>query len=179
VKSHQDKRLLWHQLSLEAQLNKTCNDLANNAVTRALANTDTTQENTFLLPFERSAIIRDRAKITSRVAPVIQFHLGRVGEKKFYTRAIRRVAGNYKGGLRWSETKFESVDWKALEHAIRNKPEGFQLWLSKQAIGVCATQKNTACIQDILDDKCLNCRHRREDSTHLNKYPDPGRSKLF
>jgi hypothetical protein len=65
VKSHQDKRLLWRQLTLEAQLNKTCNDLANNAVTRALANTYPTRENTFLLPFERSAIIWDGAKITS------------------------------------------------------------------------------------------------------------------
>ena len=52
VKSHQNKRLPWHQLTLEAQLNKTCNDLANNAVTRALANTDPTRENTFLLPFD-------------------------------------------------------------------------------------------------------------------------------
>ncbi len=33
VKSHQDGRVPWQQLSLEAQLNKTCDDLANNAVT--------------------------------------------------------------------------------------------------------------------------------------------------
>jgi hypothetical protein len=71
VKIHQDERLPWYQLSLEAQLNKTCDDLANNAVTRAMANTGTTQENTFLLPFKRLAIICGRAKITSRVAPVI------------------------------------------------------------------------------------------------------------
>jgi hypothetical protein len=113
------------------------------------------------------------------VAPVIRFHLGRVEAKKFYTRAIQQVAGSNKGGLGWSDTKFESVNWKALEHAIRNKPEGFQLWLSKQTIGVCATQKNTARIQDILDDRCPDCRRRREDSTHLNKCTDPGRSKLF
>jgi hypothetical protein len=88
VKSHQDDRVPWQQLSLEAQLNKTCNDLANNAVTRALANADPTRAKTFLLPFEQSAIISDGAKITSRVAPVIQFHLGRVEAKKFYTHAI-------------------------------------------------------------------------------------------
>jgi hypothetical protein len=169
VKSHQDDRVPWQQLSQKAQLNKTCNDLANNTVTRALANADPTQVKTFLLPFEQLAIISDRAKITSQVAPVIRFHLGRVEAKKFYTRAIQWVAGSNKGGLGWSDTKFESVNWKALEHAIRNKPEGFQLWLSKQAIGVCATQKNTARIQDILDDRCPNCRCRREDCTHLNK----------
>jgi hypothetical protein len=88
VKSHQDDQVLWQQLSLEAQLNKTCNDLSNNAVTQALANADPTQVKTFLLLFERSAILSDGAKITSQVAPVIRFHLGRVKAKKFYTRVI-------------------------------------------------------------------------------------------
>ncbi len=181
VKSHQDDQVPWQQLSLEAQLNKTCDDLANNVVTGALANADSTRVKTFLLPFEQSAIISNGVKITSRVALVIWFHLGRVEAKKFYKRAIQWVAGSNKGGLGWSDTKFESVNWKALEHAICNKPEGFQLWLSKQAIGVCATQKNTARIQDILDDRCPNCRHRREDSTHLNKctdQEDPSYSKM-
>ncbi len=66
------------------------------------------------------------------MAPILCFHLGRVNAKKFYTRAIQKVAGSNKGGLGWPETKFESVDWKALEHAIRNKPGGFQLWLSNR-----------------------------------------------
>jgi hypothetical protein len=83
VKNHQDKRLPWHQLTLEVQLNKTCEDLAKNVVTRALANADPIRENTFLLPFERSAIIWDGAKITSQMAPVIRFHLGRVNAKFF------------------------------------------------------------------------------------------------
>ncbi len=99
VKSHQDDWVPWQQLSLEAELNKTCNDFANNTVTRALANLDPTRVTTFLLPFEWSAIISNGAKITSRVALVIRFHLGRVESKKFYTRAIRRVAGSNKGGL--------------------------------------------------------------------------------
>jgi hypothetical protein len=57
MKSHQDDRVPWQQLSLEAQQNKTCDDLANNAVTQALANADPTRVKTFLLPFERLAII--------------------------------------------------------------------------------------------------------------------------
>jgi hypothetical protein len=65
VKSHQDDQVQWQQLSLEAQLNKTCNDLANNAVTQALANVDPTRVKTFLLPFEQLAIISNGAKITS------------------------------------------------------------------------------------------------------------------
>jgi hypothetical protein len=36
---------------------------------------------------------------------------------------------------------FSKVDWKALERALSRRPNGFQLWLSKQAIGVSAMQK--------------------------------------
>jgi hypothetical protein len=52
---------------------------------------------------------------------------------------------------------FDTVDWTAFAQVLKNRLEGFQLWLSKQGIVICATQKNTAQIQDILDDQCLNC----------------------
>jgi hypothetical protein len=42
VKIRQDDQVPWQQLPLEAQLNKTCDDLANNAVTQALAKMDPT-----------------------------------------------------------------------------------------------------------------------------------------
>jgi hypothetical protein len=53
--------------------------------------------------------------------------------------------------------EFNEVDWKALEQALSRRLNGFQLWLSKQAIRMCATQKNTARIQDILNDCCPSC----------------------
>ena len=52
---------------------------------------------------------------------------------------------------------------------LKQKPKGFQLWLSKQSIGVCTTQKNTVRIQDILDNCCPNCGKRGEDNKHLNR----------
>ena len=55
----------------------------------------------------------------------------------------------------------------------------YQLWLSKQCIGTCATRRNLACIQDILDDRCPNCGQGPEKSTHLNCCPDHGRTMLF
>ena len=74
---------------------------------------------------------------------------------------------------------FEAVDWEASAKTISGRLEGFQLWLSKQSIGVCATQKNTARIQDILDDRCPNCGKRGKDNHHLNRCTDPGRVRLF
>jgi ribonuclease HI len=140
VKSHQDSRIPWHLLSLEEQLNTTCDELANNAVARALSAATTSAELS-LLPFEKAAVVVDNIMITSNIAPAVRSFLGKVEAKKFYTKAINRVNGSNKGGLGWPAETFDSVDWKAIADAISNQPEGFQIWLSKQAIGVCATQK--------------------------------------
>ena len=51
--------------------------------------------------------------------------------------------------------------------------------MSKQSIGICATQKNTARIQDILNDQCPNCGKQGEDNKHLNRCTNPGRVQLF
>jgi hypothetical protein len=96
-------------------------------------------------------------QITSQVAPAIRFALGKVDAQRFYTKAIDRVRGSNKSGLGWSKDAFDRVDWEALSQALGHKPESFQLWLSKQSIGVCAMQKNTMRIQDILGNCCPNC----------------------
>ncbi len=146
----------WHCLTLEEQLNTTCDMLANGAVTCALTLSSQPTAPT-LLPFEQAAVVVDSIKITSQVAPAIRFALGRVEARCFYTKAVDRVRGSNRRGLGWYEEDFDEVDWEALSRALKHKPEGFQLWLSKQSIRVCATQINTARIQDILNHRCPNC----------------------
>ena len=131
------------------------------------------------MPFERSAVIIDGVKITSNIAPMVRFTLGKVDAHRFYTKAIDRVQGSNKGGLGWSTESFEAVDWKTLARVTKINSKGFQLWLSKQAIGVCTTQKNTARIQDILKDCYPNCRKQGEDNKHLNRCINPSRIRLF
>jgi hypothetical protein len=145
VKGHQDNKTAWLQLKLPAQLKITCNRLAEEAVTRALCTT-MHPAGPHLLPFENIAIILDSKKVTSSVSPAICFALGCKEARRFYTAARRKVRGSNKGRLGWTEEALDEVDWKAIEQAISHRPNGFQLWLSKQAIAVCATQKNTARI---------------------------------
>jgi hypothetical protein len=113
------------------------------------------------------------------VAPAIRFSLGKVDAQRFYTKAADQVHGSNRGGLGWSKEAFDKVDWEALSQALRLKSDSFQLWLSKQSIRVCDTQKNTARIQDVLGDCCPNCGKRGEDNKYLNRCSDPGRVKLF
>jgi hypothetical protein len=173
VKSHKDSRIPWHLLSLEEQLNTTCDELANKAVARALSAATTSAEPS-LLPFEKAAVVVDNIKITSNITPAVRSFLGKAEAKKFYTKAINHVNRSNKGGLGWPAETFDSVDWKAIAAAISNQPEGFQIWLSKQAIRVCATQKNTTRIQNILDDKCPNCGRSSKDNRHLKQCSDLG-----
>jgi hypothetical protein len=178
VKSHQDACLPWRCLTLEEQLNTMCNTLANNTVTRSLT-WSSQQEGTFLVPFKQSAVIMDGVKSTSNIAPTVRFMLGKVDAHRFYTKTIDRVRGSNKEGLGWSTEYFKAVDWEIVTRVKKINSEGFQLWLSKQAIGVCATQKNTARIQGILDDCCPNCGKQGKDNKHLNRCTDPGRIRLF
>jgi hypothetical protein len=132
-----------------------------------------------MLPFKNIAIMINNKKIIFNVALTIHFDLGKEEALKFYTKAIRWVHGSNKNGLGWSNEVFNEVDWKAIDHALKGRPNSFQLWLSKQVIGVCTMQKNTAQIQDILDDQCPNCGRRGEDNKHLNRCCDAGQVRLF
>ncbi len=143
VKGHQDNKTAWLQLKLPAQPNITCDRLAEEAVTRALCTT-THPAGQHLLPFKNIAIILDSKKVTSSISPAICFALSHKEARRFYTAARHKVRGSNKGGLGWTEEAFDKVDWKAIEQVLSRHPNGFQLWLSNEAIGVCATQKNTA-----------------------------------
>jgi hypothetical protein len=113
VKSHQDERMPWRCLTLEEQLNTTCDMLANSAVNRALTLAPQ-YEGPTPLPFKCVLVVVDGVKITSQVAPAIQFVLDKVDAQCFNTKAVNQVCGCNRGGLGWSEETFNKVDWEAL-----------------------------------------------------------------
>jgi hypothetical protein len=121
----------------------------------------------------------DNKKMTTDVGKEVRFYLGKEEARAFYTKERQVVNGVNKGGLGWTNDRFEAVDWLALHNVLDNKPDMFGLWLSKQQAGVCATRSNMARIQDLVDDKCPNCLQPQEKSSHLNHCPDHGRTLLF
>jgi hypothetical protein len=179
VKAHVDQTTAWSHLSLLQQLNTTCNQLANSAVTRVLSRAGNEKVTIWLLPLESVAIIANGVKITSDVSSNVRYQLGHEEARQFYTKAIRIVNGINKGGLGWSASTFGSVAWTSIGEAPKGKPKMLGLWLAKQSIGVCTTKKNIVRIQDILDDRCPNCGMPQEDNKHLNRCPDKGRRRKF
>ncbi len=179
VKAHQDKIKPWRELTLSEQLNVLCDGLVNRAVKGYLERDSPTHRSTSLLPLEKAAVFINNEKTTTDVGPNARYLLGAEEARRFYTSPVVLVRGVNKGGLRWSGEHFNQVAWTVLDRALRSTPDMYQLWLSKQCIGICATRRNLARIQDILDDRCPNCSRGPERSSHLNCCPDHGRSMLF
>ncbi len=125
------------------------------------------------------AVVLDGVKLTTDVGAKVQFQLGKEEAKQFYTNPPNLVQGTNREHLSWSLQWFYSVAWMALDTAPKLKPDIFQLRLSKQCIGICATRTNMACTQDLLDDECPNCMQSKENSAHLNQCPEAGETLLF
>jgi hypothetical protein len=179
LRAHQDRIKSWSQSTLEEQLNVICNKLAKSAVARYLSEQTKLSRPDQFLPLESEAIVLDSVKLTTDVGAEVQLHLGKEEAARFYTNCTVITNGCNTEGLGWSNHRFNQVAWSTLDAVLRTKPDMFQVWLSKQLIGICATRKKLSQIQDLLDDKCPNCLQPQETSQHLNRCPDQGRTLLF
>ena len=146
VKAHQDTVRPWRELTLTEQLNVICDGLANRAIKGYLERQSPTPRVTTLLPLEKAAVFIGTKKSTTDVGPNVRFLLGTEEARRFYTSPVALVGGINKGGLGWSEERFNQVAWTKLDGALCSKPDMYQLWLSKQCIGICATRRNLAQI---------------------------------
>jgi hypothetical protein len=66
-----DRTVPWEFLTLEQQLNKTCNGLANCTITRAGSCEGAEKPIVLLLPYKGAAIITEGLKITSSITPTL------------------------------------------------------------------------------------------------------------
>ena len=146
VRAHQDRITPWSQLSLKVQLNVICDKLANEAVARYLSSHTRPLRTEQFLPMETAAIVLDSVKLTTKVGAEVRFRLGKEEALRFYTKSKEVTNRRNSGGLGWSTHRFHQVAWDSLDLALQSKPDMFQVWLSKQCIGIRATWKNMARI---------------------------------
>ena len=165
-----DQYLEWEQLALIQQLNCGCDTLAKRAITTATLHGYHSRQSQ-LLPKEDVALIIWGSKVTGDILSPLRFH------------ASREVAHQHLGTHwkdKWSNDKFNAVDWEQLDLVLKNKTNMYKIWRSKQDLGFCGTRVQVGRFSgDSCPDKqCPNCGCR-EIAMHLMLCPEKHRTKLL
>jgi hypothetical protein len=162
--------LKWEQLTLTQQLNCVCNTLAKCSVTTA-TNHGYHDRPTQLLPKEDVALVIWDNKITGDISPHLRFHASKEVARRYLASRPRD---------KWSNDRFEAVDWEHLDLALKNKQEMYRIWQSKQNSGFCGTRVQVGRYSGNLfpDKRCPSCE-RRETAVHLMLCPDNSRTNLL
>jgi hypothetical protein len=104
------------------QLNCVCNTLAKKALSSAIIS-GYHDRPTQILPCKDVALVIWGDKVTGDISTPLCFH------------ASKEVARNYMRTCtrdKWPMKHFEEVDWEHLELALKNKPNMYKVWRSKQ-----------------------------------------------
>jgi len=165
-----DRLLKWEQLTLTQQLNCVCDTLAKRTVLSALQYGYHNRP-TQLLPNEDVALVIWGVKITGDISPHLMFHASKEVARKY----LARWAKN-----KWSNDRFDAVDWEHLDLALKNKPDMYKIWQSKQHSGFCGTRVQVGRFSGdpSSDERCPNCG-QRETAAHLMLCSDNCRTRLL
>jgi hypothetical protein len=149
VYRHMDRMLGWEQLSLPQQLNCVCNTLAKRSVTAAI-NHGYHDRPTQLLPKEDVALVIWGTKITGDISPHLRFHASKEVAQRYLTSRSKD---------KWSNDRFDAVDWEHLDLALKNKQDMYRIWRSKQHSGFCGTRVQVGRYSGdpFPDERCPNC----------------------
>jgi hypothetical protein len=169
IYGHMDQFLPWSQLSLMQQLNCICNTLAKKALLSAIIS-GYHDRPTQILPREDVALVIWGNKATGDISTPSRFH------------ASKELARNYLRTCtrdKWPDKHFDEVD-KDVELALKNKPDMYKVWRSKQTSGFCETRVRVGMYSGEVspDERCPNCG-RQEMAAHLRLCPDDNRTRLL
>jgi hypothetical protein len=170
VYGHMDKYLECGQPSLVQQLNCVCNSLAKRVITTATLQGYHSRQFQFL-PKEDVALVIWGNKVTGDISSPLRFHASKEVARQY----LRTCTKN-----KWSNDKFDAVDWEHLDLALKNKPDMYKIWRSKQNLGFLGTRVQVGrYLGDACTDKrCPNCG-RQETAMHLMLCSDEDRTRLL
>ncbi len=74
--------------------------------------------------------------------------------------------------------QFDVIDWRSVHDTLHNLPWLFQLWASKQVLGIAGTMK-LLFHQDGQSPLCPSCHECDETCKHIAHCPEAGRASAF
>ena len=117
ISAHQDDHILYEDLSLPAQLNVDCDHMAKRWLIECYHKKFPPPT---LLPQENTSVWIGNEKVIGDIGPPLRVEIRRREMKKFL---------HLKGILK--AEYFDMVDWKSIKRMLKNKPQQYQLWLTK------------------------------------------------
>jgi hypothetical protein len=170
IYGHMDQYLPWAKLSLMQQLNCVCDTLAKRALTQAII-AGYHDRQVQLLPKEDVSLSIWGDKVTGNISTPLQFHAGKEVARFYFLNRTKD---------KWTNTRFDEIDWEHLDQALKNKPDMYRIWRSKQMSGFCGTRVQVGRYSGDLepDKRCPNCGSR-ETAAHLMLCPDEDRTQLL
>jgi hypothetical protein len=103
-----------------------------------------------LLPKEDVALVIWVNKITGNILPPLRFHASKEVARKYLATCKKD---------KWSNERFDVLDWEHLDLALKNKADMYRMWWSKQHLGFCGTRVQVGRYSGELlpDERCPNC----------------------
>jgi hypothetical protein len=110
-------------------------------------------------------------KVTGNISTPLHFHASKELTRSYLGTPTRD---------KWTNKRFEEVDWEHLDVALKNKADMYKIWQSKQTSGFCGTQVKVGMYSGemTLDERCPNCG-RRKTAAHLMLCPEEDRRRLL
>jgi hypothetical protein len=167
VEAHQDNQEAYQSLSRSAQLN-CCMDLeAKGELWEMVGQIPPHQQ---ALPLEAVTVMIGREKMTSGSEDSIVFWCNRI--------LARRALSDPK--VKWiNEEQFDEVYWPACYRALSDTPRMFQLFASKQTLGIAGCNVNQAFYTPGHNKMCPSCGVVQERCSHVLMCEEAGRVEVL
>ena len=165
VYSHQDDSTSFDSLPFMGQLNVIADNLAKDALLKAVANQ---QYIVPRWPFEGVYVSMAGSKITSSIRNSMYHHWGRRVSKELY---VARKITDYTG--------FELIHFEAIRRAMKAFPQGYRTWVTKQVSHFHGTNLMQSHYDAGIDATCPCCGKQVELSSHITQCTDEGRTTMF
>jgi hypothetical protein len=167
IEAHQDDSTAYGQLSRAAQLNCCMDGEAKNELWDLLGQILPAQH---ALPLESVVVMVGNQKMTSGAEESLVFWCNKL--------LARRTLSDSK--VHWlNEEQFDEVYWPACYRALSEVPRMFQLFASKQTLGIAGCNVNQAYYTPGHDPLCPSCRVVPETCGHILECDEAGRVEVL
>jgi hypothetical protein len=164
VKAHQDNNTLFATLSQKAQLNCICDHAAKQRITIGRLERSVLGR---MFPLESIGFFVNGEKMTPEAGSHIQFWAHYQLARDFFH--DQRIL---------SHAQFDAVNWASAPCTLHDLPQLFQLWATKQVLGITGTMKFLAHQND-RSPQCLSCLCRMESCPHIEQCTGSGWAQAF